>query len=460
MKFADIVRVTQATVIGEPDLNALCQEFSTDSRNIQAGQIFVALQGEHFDGHDFINQVFEAGAAAALVNRVVDVDTHAVQLLVKDTLQAYGQIAAFHAKNMPAKKIAITGSSGKTTVKQMLSAVFSEAGKVCATQGNFNNDIGVPRTLLSIKEEDAFAVVEMGANHAGEIAYLSSLLHADAVSIINADRAHLEGFGSVEGVAHAKGEIFSGAKKQGLSILSMDESYFPLWKTLSEENQLTVLTCSSKKTEADVYLLNSTSNPQGSDITVKAFGETFECQVPFAGEHNVRNALLVITFALGFGLSVTSIRAGLCKAVPEKGRLNISVCANGITVIDDTYNANPLSMKAAIQLLAQYQQVTLLIVGDMGELGDEAASLHREIGEYAAQQSIDYLLACGDFAECYVEGYASQKMQKAFSSQTALLDELPEWLSATQAEVILVKGSRFTRMEKVVDFIREWGEAA
>lgn len=437
--------------------------FSTDTREPQSGKMFVALRGHNFDGHDYVQESFQKGAIAALVDEQFDmsgVDTlNKTVLQVQDVLHAYGQIAAIHAASMPAKKIAITGSCGKTSVKEMLQAILSEKGKVLATQGNLNNEIGVPHTLLSICEEHEFAVVEMGANHAGEIAYLSSLLKADVVSVLNADRAHLEGFGSIDGVAHAKGEIFSGAKKgNACAVLSSDEKYFPLWKSLAEKNELKIVSCSLETKEADIHIKEIIPYVSGSHITVQLADNSIEMHIPFIGKHNVKNAAIAISIAYALGLSPELISKGISQAKSEKGRLQIHHLQNGITLIDDTYNANPLSVGAAIDVLAQFDQEKVLFLGDMAELGDAAKSMHQEMGVYARKKRIDKLFCCGSYANEVVKAFEGHS--KAFEQQAMLLEFLPELLSQSKSSVYLVKGSRSSHMENIVNAILESEVAA
>ncbi len=455
MKLTDLTRIVNGILLGtEKEFSAV----STDTRTLVAGQVFIALRGEQFDGHDFVDLAFEKGAVAVVVDTRFSIEKSFPPLIqVEDTLKAYGQFASHCAQQFDSKRVAITGSCGKTTVKQMLKAILSEAGNVLATKGNLNNEIGVPLTLLEINAGHDFAVIEMGANHAGEIAYLSSLVKPKVVSILNADRAHLEGFGSIDGVANAKGEIFSGADKNGTAVLNLDEKYFSLWESLCQENELRLVTTSLTNVEADILLLESNLSNENSEIKVKVFEEAFSFIVPFPGEHNIKNAMIAIGIAAVLGLSLKDIASGLAKAVPEKGRLKI-LTISGHTVIDDTYNANPLSVKAAIDVLSLYANKKILILGDMAELGEQSASLHKDVGLYARQKNLDVLLTCGTLTEETFKAFAGDG--KAYSQQTDLIKELPVWMQTYPQSVFLVKGSRSAAMENVVNAFVALGEAA
>jgi UDP-N-acetylmuramoyl-tripeptide--D-alanyl-D-alanine ligase len=457
MKLSEIAEIADGKLLGS---DVEVKSFSTDSRSIKVGQAFVALRGENFDAHDFIREVLDKGAIAAIVDEKLNCEnfSDANLIVVKDTLQAYGRIASFSAQGYAAKRVAITGSCGKTSVKEMLNSILSEAGSVLATKGNLNNEIGVPKTLLEIDDSHDFAVIEMGANHKGEIAYLSKLVNADIVSVLNADRAHLEGFGSVEGVAHAKGEIFSGAKSGALAILSLDEKYFDLWKSLCEQHGLSLFTCSLANPDADVCLLEKRMFENGNEITLKLFEDTFIFKVPMLGEHNVKNALIAITIAKKLGLTNEQIASGLEKVEAAKGRLRTLSLNEGNTLVDDSYNANPLSVKAAIDVLSEFSKRKVLILGDMAELGEQAEKMHGEIGEYAKERKLDVLLACGVLSKAAVENFSGTGA--FYETQEKLIEALPEWYEDSRDSVYLVKGSRSAAMEKVVESLQALGEAA
>jgi len=433
--------------------------FCSDTRNIQTGDMFVALKGKNFDGHAFVVDAFNQGAVAALVNDTFKQNTEFQNsehysrslLMVADTLKAYGLIASYHANSFSLKKAALTGSCGKTSVKEMMQAILQKQGKVLATKGNLNNEIGVPKTLLEINDEHDYAVIEMGANHAGEIGYLSALVKADVVAITNADRAHLEGFGSVDGVAQAKGEIFSGAASGATAVLSLDDKYFNFWKEKVERAQLKLVTTSIENSAANIFLVNEKAADFGFDLTVSVFGDHIEFSLPLAGKHNIKNALTAIAMSYALGASKESIISGLSQVKAVKGRLNKIQVNDRLLLIDDSYNANPLSVRAAIDVLASFDASTTFIMGDMAELGEQQQQFHQEIGAYAKSRGISCLLTCGKFARDTFNAFKGEGA--AFEERESLLKHLKEYINFSNANVLLVKGSRSAGMEQVVDAI-------
>jgi len=443
---------------------------STDTRSIKNGSIFVALRGERFDGHDFIDEAFSKGASAVIVDQKFSSDnqqTYPALIIVADTLTAYGTVAQHHLNQFSVKKVAITGSCGKTSVKEILSSMLSVAGEVLATQGNLNNAIGVPHTLLAVQKQHDFAVVEMGANHIGEIAYLSTLVQPQVAALLNADRAHLEGFGSIEGVVKAKGEIFSGVQAGGKAVLSLDEKHFSYWRDLVSERGLSLVTTSMTNTSADIYLIESQQATQAFELKVMAFGECHNMRLPLLGQHNIKNTLTALAIAYALGLSIENIIQGLSNTKAAKGRLNTSYAKTKQTqidylIIDDTYNANPLSVRAAIDVLADYQyvsnQLRILVLGDMAELGEESLSMHGEMGAYAQEKQIDVLLSCGPLSKSSFEAFKGRG--KAYSTQQDLINSLSDWLPNNDPCIFLVKGSRSAKMEEVVSALENYGDAA
>ena len=428
---------------------------STDTRKIQPGDLYIALRGEHFDGADFIAQAMGAGAAAVLMNA----DSYAAQssilnpqssiLLVEDTRLALGELAAYWRGKFAIPVIAITGSNGKTTVKEMLAAILRVAAggdeAVLATKGNFNNDIGMPLTLLQLNSQHRYAVIEMGMNHPGEIDYLSRIAKPQIALINNASGAHLAGMGSVEAVALAKGEIFAGLQHEGSAIINADDKYAPLWRSLAGGHSLLEF---GLNINADV-----TGNwcPQANGLRLIAQtpnGDfTAEMQVP--GEHNARNALAATAAALALNLSLESILSGLEKFSGVAGRLQYKQARGGATIIDDSYNANPASLEAAIAVLAQAPGRRILVLGDMGELGDAAGGFHAGIGATAHQSGIEKLYALGEL---------SREAVKSFGNQAEHFDTVEALQAAMDKELhigttILVKGSRFMKMERVVKYL-------
>jgi len=445
---AEIAKAIDGELVGE---NITIDSVTTDSRSLVQGELFLALKGPNFDGHRFLNQVVELGCGSVIVDHQCEVDIP--QIVVDDTHKALGKIAAYVKDKVAPKTVAITGSSGKTTVKEMVAAILSRLGNVLATKGNFNNDIGVPLTLLRLEQQHDFAVVELGANHMGEIAYTSALVKPDVAIINNIAAAHLEGFGDLCGVARAKGEIFEGLSSNGIAIYNLDCKLANKWQwRLTDKKvrkfscyQVADCFCSEVVLDADGCASFKLNTDQGS-----AF---IELTVP--GKHNVCNAVAAATIALEFGASLDDIRVGLAEMSPVKGRLNLHQLTDTFKVIDDTYNANVESIKAATDLLASYAGRRILILGDMGELGAQARGYHQEVGEYAKQCKIDDLLTIGVLSQNTADAFNGHH----FSERTKLMNCLISLLQNEQQPIsILVKGSRSARMENVVKDIINWRE--
>lgn len=424
---------------------------STDTRKIQSGDLFVALRGEHFDGADFISQSAKSGAVAALVNQDSGYriqDSAIPLLLVQDTRLALGQLAASwrHKFNIP--MVAITGSNGKTTVKEMLASILRVAAgsedAVLATKGNFNNDIGMPLTLLQLNAQHRYAVIEMGMNHPGEIDYLTQIARPQVALINNASGAHLEGMGSVEAVAHAKGEIFAGLQAGGSAIINSDDEFAPLWRTLAGAHSLLEFGLSDQADVTGQWHPDAT----GMRLTAQTPSGDFTADIKVPGEHNARNALAATAAAIALNLPLESIAAGLERFAGVAGRLQRRQGRNNTVVIDDTYNANPASLKAAIAVLAQTAGKRVLVLGDMGELGENAAEFHAGIGIAARDAGIEKLYAMGELSRDTVREFGSTA--RHFDSAEALQCALEQDLNANTT--ILVKGSRFMKMERVVAY--------
>ncbi|MBI5918755.1 MAG: UDP-N-acetylmuramoyl-tripeptide--D-alanyl-D-alanine ligase [Nitrosomonadales bacterium] len=420
---------------------------STDSRKVAAGDLFVALRGEHFDGAAFVVGAGGDGAVAALVNAdspLIDVPIPVVY--VDDTRLALGRLAAHWRQQFRLPLIAVTGSNGKTSVKEMLAAILrvaaGEADAVLATQGNLNNDIGMPLTLLKLRAHHRYAVIEMGMNHPGEIDYLTCIGRPDVALVNNASGAHLAGLGTVEAVARAKGEIFAGLGEHGVAVINADDEFAPLWRELAQPHRVldfgldagAAVGCCWDVTDYGVELALST--PAGMTV--------IRLQTP--GAHNARNALAATAAALAVGVSLEAIKAGLESFGGVAGRLQRKAGRCGATLIDDTYNANPASMRAAILVLAQRPGLRIFVMGDMGELGDDAASFHAEIGAAAQRAGIQRLMALGELSRHAVAAFG------AGAQHFASIDELKSALDAVLAPdvTVLVKGSRFMKMERVV----------
>jgi UDP-N-acetylmuramoyl-tripeptide--D-alanyl-D-alanine ligase len=369
---------------------------------------------------------------------------------VADSRIALGRLAAWQRARMPAKVAAITGSNGKTTVKEMLAAILTAAvgaEGVLATAGNLNNDIGMPLTLLQLTPQHRYAAIEMGMNHPGEIAYLTDLARPDVALVNNALRAHLEGLGSVEAVARAKGEIFAGLKEDGIALINADDAYADLWRELAGSHRVMSFGYAEG---ADVRL-----TPDASRLLLATPAGPIETSLQVPGIHNQRNAAAAAAAALALGIDAVAVARGLAAYAGSKGRLQQHDCIHGATLIDDSYNANPDSMAAAIQVLAARPGQRILVLGDMGELGPDAAALHREVGERARAAGIDRLLCLGEMSFHMVQGFAQPAPAAMhFERIEELLAELECALGPDVS--VLVKGSRFMKMERVAQsFIEE-----
>lgn len=437
---------TIASAVKGQLLGADCEVHSvgTDSRAIVNNQLFVAIKGENFDGNQFAETAIAQGAAAVLV---ADAQTKArPAIVVDDTRLALGQLAKYWRNQFDIPVIAITGSNGKTTTKEMLSAILvaatKDAASVHATVGNLNNDIGMPLTLLKLRKQHAYAVIEMGMNHLGEIDYLSRIAQPNVALIINAGTAHIGELGSRENIAKAKGEIFNGLSVDGIAVINADDAFCAYWQSLNAGKK--ILTFSLNKTadvtasyeEVDGLSLVQLTTPTGS--------VTFKLNV--LGKHNIANALAASAAAVALGVSNQDIANGLQNMQAVHSRLQRKLGLNGALLIDDTYNANPDSMKAAIDVLAAMDGVSIFVMGDMGELGADAAKMHAEIGAYAKQNGIENLLAFGALSANAVTAFGQDSQH--FLEINDLISSAKNLMQKNVT--VLVKGSRFMKMERVV----------
>lgn len=414
---------------------------STDSRTLSAGSLFFALQGPNFDGHAYLEAAHARGAAAAAVS--APCETTLPCITVDDTRLALGRLSADWRRRFNLPVIGITGSNGKTTVRAMLAAILEKCGHALSTQGNLNNDIGLPLTLARLGAEDNFAILEMGANHPGEIDYLAGIARPTIAVVTNAGPAHLEGFGDIEGVARSKGELFARLDTDGVAVINADDTYAPLWRKLASH-------CDTVEFGLDTACAVTArwgGDAGGSDVhLVTPAGET-RFRLPLPGRHNVLNALAASAAAQSAGAGLDAISDGLAGLEPVAGRFNIHHLHNGVTVIDDTYNANPGSLQAALDLLTQAGGETWLVLGDMGELGDTAEALHAAAGRSAQAAGINRLFGLGELAHAAVS---------SFGPQGAAFGSVDELLAAMQQDLhgplhILIKGSRRMRLERVVE---------
>lgn len=464
MSLSECVSVMQGSVEGvDVDFNGV----SIDTRTLLPGDLYVAIQGEHFNGHDFISAAEKAGARAVMVHE--DVSVSLPVLTVSDTKIALGQLAKLWAQRFKIPTIAITGSNGKTTVKEIVATILRQLGPVLATKGNLNNEIGVPLTLLDMREDHLYAVVEMGANHSGEIARLVEITEPDVAVINNIGTAHLEGFGSVEGIARAKSEIFSKLSSDGYAIINADDAFADLMRSAASKGQKIEFGLTGK---ADVQ------GVPGSGLNVRTLGQTLSPRFQLSGDHNGMNALAAVAAVQCLDVQAATIVRGLenVRAVP--GRLEKRPGTQGALLIDDSYNANPDSARSAIDVLAKYSGSRYLVLGDMAELGPDAESFHVSVGAYAKKKGIEGLWTTGPLASFAQKGFSdSSKLsvsleggvpvnkaekQKSddtasglavsrgshFADQESLIQDLRKHLS--EGVTVLVKGSRSARMERVV----------
>lgn len=440
LTLSELTNALEARLIGA---DASVDGVSIDSRAIQPGQLFIALTGPRFDGHDYLNDVAGKGAVAALVEREV-ADSALPQLLVKDTRQALGQLGALNRAAFTQPVAAVTGSSGKTTVKEMLASILRTRGPVLATRGNLNNDLGVPLTLIELAPEHTSAVIELGASRLGEIAYTVGLTKPHVAILNNAGTAHVGEFGGPEKIVEAKGEIIEGLAADGIAVLNLDDKAFGIWKTRAASRQ--VLTFALSNSEANFHASDLATDARGCPAFNLHTPEGSErVQLNLLGTHNVANALAAAAAAHALGVSLFGIATGLGAVQPVKGRTVAQLAKNGMRVIDDTYNANPTSMCAAVDILAGFSGRTVLVLGDIGELGDWAEQGHRDVGEYAR----------GKVSALYAVGPNMVHAVNAFGEQAQHFGTQAELIQALAAEqdtntTILIKGSRSAAMENIV----------
>ena len=416
---------------------------STNSKTVERGQLFVALRGERFDAHNFLHEVAARGAAAVVVEQA-PMDLGIPALIVSDTRYALGQIAQLWRKQFTLPVIGVTGSNGKTTVKEMIAAILGTAfgeGHYLATRGNLNNEIGVPLTLFRLQAQHRAAVVELGMNHPGEIARLTQIASPTVGLVNNAQREHQEFMASVAAVAEENGAVIHGLDDAGCAVFPADDEFAPLWTAYAGSRRL--LSFALDKQAA--VTAHWTALDFGSQVTLNAGGEQVSCVLAAAGQHNVRNALAACAATLAIGIDLQTIARGLAAFTPVAGRLQKKQAANGAIVIDDTYNANPDSVRAAIDVLATAPAPRTLVLGDMGEVGSAGVAFHEEIGAYARTRQIDQLFTVGELARHASRAFG--RPARHFENMETLNEEVA---SVPPGASVLVKGSRFMQMERVV----------
>jgi UDP-N-acetylmuramoyl-tripeptide--D-alanyl-D-alanine ligase len=418
---------------------------SIDTRTLKPGNLFIAIPGANVDGHNYIEDARQRGAAAALISRPVE--TNLPILLVDDVVDAMGKLGAYWRNQFDIPTIAVTGSNGKTTLKNMISTIMTAAcsgneGHVLSTIGTLNNHLGLPLTLARLDAGHRYAVIEMGMNHFGEIEYLTKLTRPTIAVITNAAAAHLEGVGDLAGVARAKAEIFRGLQPNGTAILNSDDPYFDYWRGQVGAHQIISFGFSNN---ADV----SAAVKEGEHvqhIALQTPKGNVNIILPLLGKHNALNALAATAAALAAHVDLDAIKRGLENMMPAPGRLQLHTLLNGVKIIDDTYNANPFSLQAAVETLATFKGKRILVLGDMKELGDDAKQLHYSAGETVRQAGIDFLFTYGELSADTAKGFGEGAYH--FTEQEKLVSALKPFLQNNTT--ILIKGSRSMKMEKVV----------
>ena len=440
-----------ASLVGDGSLAVA--RVHTDSRSLQPGDLFVALKGERFDAHDFLPQAGAQGAVAAIAERGLDA-AGLPGLEVADSRLALGQLAAGWRSQFNLPLIAVTGSNGKTTVTQMIAAILRawKQDAAFATEGNLNNDIGVPLTVLRLRAAHEIGVVELGMNHPGEIAYLADMARPTVALVNNAQREHLEFMQTVQAVAEENGSVLSALAADGIAVFPADDDYTAVWRALAGSCRMLTFALSGA---ADVTA-QAQWNGQGWQVSAQTPAGPLDFALNIAGRHNVKNSLAAVACALAAGVPLAAIAAGLAGFAPVKGRsraVSLVLGGRAVTLIDDTYNANPDSMRAAIDVLAELPGPRLLVMGDMGEVGDQGPQFHAEAGSHAAAAGIERLFALGAQSQ---QAAAAFGAARHFSDMDALLAgvaaELPHVAS------VLVKGSRFMKMERVVQAVQAAAE--
>lgn len=444
MMLSDIAKAVGGQLIGA---DVLVTSVDTDSRRIQSQQLFVAIKGERFDGNSFAADALKLGAAAVMISNETESATPAI--LVADTRLALGKLANYWRKQLRAPITAITGSNGKTTTKEMLSAILVAAtgdnSAVHATQGNLNNDIGMPLTLLNARAHHQQIVLEMGMNHLGEIAYLSNIAQPNVAVINNAGTAHIGELGSRENIAKAKGEIYEGLTDEGIAVINADDVFADYWRSLNPSRKVLSF---ALKTTADITATYK-EEAQSSQVNLTTPNGKVSFHLPILGVHNIYNALAASAAAVALGIENPHIAQGLAGFGGVHGRLEYKQGLNGAVLIDDTYNANPDSMKAAIQVLSHLDATRIFVMGDMGELGPDAPAMHAAVGNYAREHQIQHFYSLGEHSQQASRAFG--ETAKHFTDVEMLVNHIKPLMQS--GVTVLIKGSRFMKMERVVKLL-------
>ena len=445
-----LAQILQAKLIG--DENVQVEEINTDTRKSISNSLFFALKGEKFDAHQYLDQAVSQGALALVVQQE-NSSISVPQLVVKDTRIALGELAKWLREKINPRTVAMTGSSGKTTVKEMTASILqhtaADSEAVLFTNGNFNNDIGVPLTLLRLTEKHRFAVIELGANHQNEINYTTKLVQPNAALINNIAPAHLEGFGSLAGVVQAKGEIYRGLTKNGVAIINAEHNHLAIWQ--KEISNHAIQYFNGK----DYSVKNVQGNEQGSTFTLVSPQGEIDISLPYLGEHNIKNALAATALAMNVGATLADVKAGLEQGSQVKGRLFPIQVTPNLLLLDDTYNANKDSLCAAIDVLKSYDAFLILCVADMKELGENSLAIHREVGQYVNLVNLDLVCSYGNESAVISEAV----LGKHFTDKTEMVDFLvpliENQLQQNKKVVVLGKGSRSMKMEDVIYSLKD-----
>lgn len=437
----EIVRIAGGQLVGE---NRAFSSVSTDTRTLQPGALFVALSGPNFDGHEFVAAAAARGAAAALVERPLTVALP--QVVVADPLAALSAFAREWRRQFSIPVIGVTGSNGKTTTKELIGAILSRLGACLVTRGNLNNHIGVPLMLLEMTAAHRYAVIEVGANHLGEIAHLAGIAEPTIGIITNAGAAHLEGFGSLQGVAAGKGELLQSLPADGVAVINADDAFATLWREARSADRMLTFGF-EQRADFMAHKVQASGDAAGFriDFDLVAPEGAKPATLGLAGLHNLRNALGAAAVASAAGATLDEIVAGLAAMRPVAGRLELKPAINGAYLVDDSYNANPNSLKAGLDALQGFRGARWLVLGDMMELGDSANELHAEVGRYARQAGIERVLAIGQHSHFAVEAFG--RGAQWFADIDALIAEVRSSLQPGAA--VLIKGSRANRLERV-----------
>lgn len=417
-----------------PEQNPLVEKIVTDSRKVRYGALFVAIDGSQVDGHDFAEAAVSLGAVAVLASRKLDLDVPV--LVVDDAIRALGKIAAHIRRKIDPVVVGITGSNGKTTVKEMVASILRRRAKILATRGNYNNELGLPLSLFRLKQKHHYAVLEMGASQAGDIAYLAGIAQPDVSVVTNVGPAHLKGFGSLEGVARAKGEIFESLSPGGCAVILGDEPWADLWREINTSGRVITF---GQNPGNDVRVLNGEGLQTPAGI--------IPLDLPVPGKHNRINAAAAAAIALALDIDIEDIRLGLSDFRPAPGRLETKKTDAGWTVIDDSYNANPASLYSALNVLSEMRGHRWLVLGDMKELGVNTSKMHAEVGDAARALGVERVFAVGDLSRAAADAFGEGAQH--FEDQESLIESLSAQIRP--GILCLIKGSRSMGMERVVN---------